>query len=318
MKFSFTSLGCASALPTVNRFPSAHVLNVHERLFLIDCGEGCQIQLRRYGFSFLKISEIFISHIHGDHIFGLCGLLSTMSMIGRTAPLFIYAPASFSELLSSFMKFFGSSFQYEIVHVIVSGDEPEIILETKKSEVLSFPLNHRVDCYGYLFREKEPMRNVYKHLIEPNKLTLYEIARLKEGQDVVRESGQVLINNEFSYKPYVPRSFAYCSDTAPFKALPLFVKDVDLLYHEATFGSDLEAMAAKTLHSTAQQAANCALKASAKKLLIGHFSSRYKSVDKLLDEAREIFPECYIANEGTEFEIPLVKLNNRYNFNKIV
>lgn len=308
MKFSFTSLGCASALPTVNRFPSAHVLNVHGRLFLIDCGEGCQIQLRKYSFSFLKIGEIFISHIHGDHIFGLCGLLSTMSLIGRTEPLFIYAPSSFSELLNSFLKFFGGNFQYEIVHVAVSGDRPELIFETKSSEVLSFPLNHRVDCYGYLFREKEPKRNIYKYLIEPNNLTLFEIARLKEGQDVVRDSGEILLSSELSYKPFVPRSFAYCSDTAPFEALPQFVKDVDLLYHEATFGSDLQMMATKTMHSTAQQAASCAVRASAKKLLIGHFSSRYKNVEKILYEAREVFPESYIANEGMEFDIPLVKL----------
>jgi len=308
MKFSFTSLGCASALPTVNRFPSAHVLNVHERLFLIDCGEGCQIQLRKYGFSFLKIRDIFISHIHGDHIFGLCGLLSTMSLIGRTATLFIYAPHSFSELLSSFMKFFGGSFQYEIVHITVSGDHPEVIMETKSSEVLSFPLNHRIDCYGYLFREKEPIMNVHKHLIDPYKLSLYEIARLKEGEDVIRDNGETLLNLDFAYKPYVPRSFAYCSDTAPFDSLSNYVKNVDLLYHEATFGTDMQKMATDTRHSTASQAANCALEAGTKKLLIGHFSSRYKKIEVLLDEAREVFSETYIANEGMEFDIPLIKL----------
>ncbi|MFA6770463.1 MAG: ribonuclease Z [Bacteroidales bacterium] len=310
MKFSFTSLGCASALPTVNRFPSAHVLNVHGRLFLIDCGEGCQIQLRKYGFSFLKIREIFISHLHGDHIFGLCGLLSTMSMIGRTADLFIYAPHSFAELLSFFLKFFGSHFQYKIVHIVVSGDEPKVILETKSSQVFSFPLNHRIDCYGYLFREKEPAKNVHKHLIDPHKLTLFEIARFKAGQDVVRENGEILLNQDFSYKPYIPRSFAYCSDTAPFDSLTSYVKNVDLLYHEATFGSDLQKVASETGHSTAAQAANCALEASAKKLLIGHFSSRYKDVTLLLNEARAVFPETYVAKEGTEFEIPLVKLKN--------
>lgn len=311
MNFSFTSLGCASALPTVNRFPSAHVLNVHERLFLIDCGEGCQIQLRKYGFSFLKIREIFISHIHGDHIFGLSGLLSTMSMMGRTSDLFIYAPHSFSDLLNSFMRFFGGSFQYKVVHIPVSGVEPEIILESKNVIVFSFPLNHRIDCYGYLFREREPNRNVHKHLIEPYKITLVEIAKLKEGQDVVRENGEALLNLDFTYRPFVPRSFAYCSDTAPFELLPHFVKGVDLLYHEATFGSDMQKKARETGHSTAAQAANCALEASAKKLLIGHFSSRYKESDVLLEEARAIFPETYVANEGMEFEVPLVKLKNR-------
>lgn len=311
MKFSFTSLGCASALPTVNRFPSAHVLNVHERLFLIDCGEGCQIQLRKYGFSFLKIRDIFISHIHGDHIFGLCGLFSTMSMIGRTDNLYIYAPSSFAELLSSFMKFFGENFKYEIVHVIVAGDNLQAILETKSLQVLSFPLNHRINCYGYLFREKEPVRNVHKHLIDPYKITLFEIARLKAGEDVVRESGEILLSKDFSYKPYAPRSFAYCSDTAPFDSLPSYIENVDLLYHEATFASDLQKMAKDTLHSTAAQAASCAVDSKAKKLLIGHFSSRYKNIAPLLEEARAVFAETFVANEGIEFDIPLVKINKR-------
>ncbi len=311
MKFSFTSLGCASALPTVNRFPSAHVLNVHERLFLIDCGEGSQIQLRKYGYSFLKIRDIFISHIHGDHIFGLCGLLSSMSMMGRTADLNIYAPHNFSELLRSFIGFFGASFKYKIVHITVSGKNQSLIMESKNTQIFSFPLNHRIDCYGYLFRENEPVRNVHKHLIDPYKVTLLEIATLKAGQDVIRENEEVLLNSDFTYKPYAPRSFAYCSDTAPFELLPNYVKDVDLLYHEATFGSDMEKMAKETGHSTATQAANCAIDASAKKLLIGHFSSRYKDAIVLLDQARELFSETYIANEGMEFEIPLVKLKNK-------
>ncbi|MFA6334096.1 MAG: ribonuclease Z [Bacteroidales bacterium] len=285
MKFSFTSLGCASAQPTVNRFPSAHVLNVHERLFLIDCGEGCQMQLRKYGYSFLKIQNIFISHIHGDHIFGIYGLLSTMSMLGRTAELFIYAPQTFSEILTNFLKHFGDSFKYEITHKILKPGGLVKIYDGKSMEILSFPLNHRIDCYGFLFREKQQ-----------------EIARLKEGEDLVRD-----------YSPYEPRSFAYCSDTAPYKEIYEYVKGVDLLYHEATFASDMDGLAQATMHSTARDAANVALHAGAKKLIIGHYSSRYKNINVLLNEAKEVFEETYLADEGKEFDLPLDASNTIKN-----
>ena len=305
MIFSLTTLGTASALPTVDRFPSAHVLNVHERLFLIDCGEGCQMQLRRYGFSFLKINEIFISHVHGDHVFGIYGLLSTMSLLGRSADLFIYAPADFGPVLDSLIQQFGTQFKYKIVHIAVSGRAPEVIFETKSSEVLSFPLNHRTGCYGYLFREKMPRRNIHKYLIEKHSLTLAEIARLKDGEDIAREDGELLKSDVITYLPYKPRSFAYCSDTAPFKKLREYVEGVDLLYHESTFLQETEKVAALTMHSTAGQAAQLALEAGVGKLVIGHFSSRYKNSSLYENEAREIFPETYAAREGARFEIPL-------------
>jgi ribonuclease Z len=305
MIFSLTTLGTASALPTVDRFPSAHVLNVHERLFLIDCGEGCQMQLRRYGISFLKINEIFISHVHGDHVFGIYGLLSTMSLLGRSADLFIYAPSDFGPILKSLTEQFGSQFKYNIVHVPVSGKEPKLIFETKSSEVLSFPLNHRTGCYGYLFREKQPRRNIHKYLIEKHSLSLSEIARLKDGDDIERPDGEILRSDIMTYLPYRPRSFAYCSDTAPFPKLREFVSGVDLLYHEATFLQETEKVAALTLHSTARQAALLAMEAGAGKLVIGHFSSRYKNSAMYENEAREVFPETYAAREGAVFEIPL-------------
>lgn len=305
MKFSLTTLGTASALPTVNRFPSAHVLNVHERLFLIDCGEGCQIQLRKYGFSFLKIQEIFISHVHGDHIFGIYGLLSTMSMLGRTAELFIYAPKVFKDILKSFLKHFGDGFKYKVTHIVINVKSPELLYETKSIEILAFPLNHRTDCFGFLFREKAPLRNVIKYMIEKHNLTLFEIARLKEGSDIEREDGEILKNEELTYIPFVPRSFAYCSDTSPFTVLPEYVKGVDLLYHEATFTEETKALAETTMHSTALQAAETALNAGAKKLVIGHFSSRYRDASVFLNEAQTIFRETCLAQEGREFDIPV-------------
>lgn len=265
------------------------------------------MQLRRYGFSFLKIREIFISHIHGDHIFGLPGLLSSMSMMGRREDLDIYAPQDLAPILKSYLRFFGDGFQFNVNFIKVKGKGLISILKTKRVEVLSFPLNHRIECYGYLFRETAPGRNVHKHLIEPYGLTLFEIARLKEGESLVRESGEILENGYFTYQPHTPRLFAYCSDTAPFDELPGFVQGCDLLYHETTFASDMQLMAGQTLHSTAADAAHCAQDANAGKLLIGHFSSRYKSTSLFLEEARAIFPSTYEAKEGQEFDIPLVK-----------
>jgi ribonuclease Z len=311
MNFKFTTLGCASALPTVNRYPSAHVLNIHERLFLIDCGEGCQMQMRRYGFSFMKIQNIFISHLHGDHLFGLWGLLSTMSLIGRNEDLFIYAPPGFKDIIKSILHFFGGSFMFKVIHVPLNTEEVTHIFETKSVDVYSFPLNHRVDCCGFLFKEKMPRRNVFKHLIEPYGLSLYEIARLKEGESVVRTDGEVLDPDNLTYQPYEPRSFAYCSDTAPFDMLTEYVRGCDLIYHEATFASDMKEMAARTMHSTASDAALTALEAGVGKLLLGHYSSRYKDINVLLDEAKQIFMNTFVTSEGLSFEVKLKRFRKR-------
>lgn len=307
MEFSLMTLGTASALPTANRYPSAHILTVRERLFLIDCGEGAQMQMRRAGISIGRIDNIFISHLHGDHVFGLFGLLSTLAMMGRTASLYIYAPYRLSEILTFFKEQFGEGIKYEIVHVPVKCTAPQKILDIKSLEVFAFPLQHRGETYGYLFKEKQPLRNIHKHLIEPYGLSLYEIARLKEGIDVEREK-EVLKSEEFTYLPYTPRSFAYCSDTAPFKELSEWVGGVDLLYHEGTFGEELKEMSVATRHSTAADAARCALEAKAGKLVIGHYSSRYKNIENLVDEAKKIFKETYPAKEGAIFDIPLNKI----------
>ena len=314
MEFSFTVLGTASALPTSNRYPSAHVLTVHGRLFLIDCGEGAQMQMRKAGISFAKIDNIFISHLHGDHLFGIFGFLSTLAMGGRTVPLYIYAPEGFAKVLEFFMGQFGDGIKYDIVHNIVKCKEPLLISENKHLEIYAFPLVHRGETYGFLFKEKTPQRNVHKHLIEPYNLSLYEIARLKEGTDIIRDVVEdgieyplVLKSEEFTYLPYQPRSFAYCSDTAPFKRLYNWVRGVDLLYHEATYDTQLKDLAKTTLHSTTADAAICAIEANASKLIISHFSSRYKNLDLLLSQAREIFPNTVLAKEGIKFEIPVKK-----------
>ncbi len=324
MNFTLKILGTASALPTVNRYPSAQVLDVRGRLFLFDCGEGAQMQLRRSGVSFLKIDIICISHIHGDHLFGLFGLLSTMGMLGRTNDLHIYAPRSFAPILKFFLSYFGEGMKFNIEHHVLSMKEPETVFSTKTVELLSFPLNHRIDTYGFMVREKEPMMNVCKEAIGRYGLSVSEIAALKRGEDVVRPAGTDepcaengfrkcsgtdmelrIRNDEVAYKPYEPRSFAYCSDTAPFPELAGWVKGVDLLYHECTFPDSMADMARSTFHSTTLQAARCALEAGAKKLVVGHYSSRFPDVSPFIEEIRSVFPEAYLGHEGDVFEVAL-------------
>ena len=306
MNFTLNVLGTASALPTTERYPSAQVLDVRGRLFMIDCGEGAQIALRKARVSFLKIEHICLSHIHGDHIFGIFGLLSTMGMLGRSSVLNIYAPASFSPVLEFFMTHFGDGVKYEINHVVLGMSEPETVYENRTVELLAFPLNHRVETFGFMIREKMPAYNVHKEAISKYGLSVAEIGRLKKGEDVVRED-IVIPCAEAAYLPYVPRSYAYCSDTAPFPELTDWIKGVSLLYHEATFPADMSEMAEKTFHSTTLQAAKNALDAGAGRLLVGHYSSRFPSVDFYLDELRTIFPDTDLAHDGDVVEIPYIR-----------
>ena len=306
MNFTLNVLGTASALPTTERYPCAQVLDVRGRLFMIDCGEGAQMQMRKAGISFLKIEHICISHIHGDHIFGIFGLLSTMAMLGRTAPLNIYAPGSFKPVLQFFLTNFGEGFLYEVNMAELKMTAPELIYENRRTELLAFPLNHRVEAFGFIIREKMPQHNVYKEAIAKYNLSIAEIGTLKRGEDVVRKEGDetvVIPNSEAAYIPYAPRSYAYCSDTAPFPELADWVRGVTLLYHEATFPAEMSEMAAKTFHSTTLQAAQTALEAGVGRLLVGHYSSRFPSVDFFLDELRSIFPATDLARDMDVVEI---------------
>ena len=303
MNFTLNVLGTASALPTTERYPSAQVLNVRGRLFMIDCGEAAQIQIRKAGISFLKIEHMCISHIHGDHIFGFFGLLSTMAMLGRSAPLAIYGPKGFLPVLEFFKSTFGEGILFDIDFTALEMSEPEVIYENRNVELLAFPLNHRVETFGYMIREKMPQHNVRKEAIAQYGLTLAEIGTLKRGEDVLRPDGQVIPNSEAAYIPYGPRSYAYCSDTAPFPQLKEWVKGVTLLYHESTFPAEMEEMAAKTYHSTTLQAAQTAKDAGVGRLLVGHYSSRFPSLDFFLDELRSIFPNTDLAHDMDVIEI---------------
>lgn len=312
MNFTLNVLGTASAKPSANRNSSAQVLDVRGRLFLIDCGEGTQRQLCRQHLSFERIDAIFISHIHGDHLFGLFGLLSTIGLATGRKSIRIFGPNSLGPVLKFFLSYFGEQLGINIDFTPVKVKSPEVIFENKFLTVEAFPLNHRIETYGYLFREKMPQLNVRKDAIEEYGLGVAEICSLKKGEDLVRTDavGRQMLripNGELTFLPYRPRTFAYCSDTAPFPELSEWVKGVDLLYHETTYMSGLEKEAAARYHSTTLQAAQCALDAGAGKLIAGHYSSRYRDTAPLLAELRSVFPNSFAANDGDVFDVPLDK-----------
>jgi ribonuclease Z len=298
-----TILGSSSALPTSERNPSAHVLNARERLFLIDCGEGTQMQLRRAGIRFGKINHIFISHLHGDHIFGLYGLLSTFSLMGRKSPIHIYAPENYGNMLVSHLSDFDIHLAFDIDFLPLRGKDPVQILDDKYLTVTSFPLKHRVPAFGFLFREKIHDRNVIKEKIAEFNIPGIRIPAIKKGEDYLTTEGEMIKNADLTYPPPTPLSYAYCSDTRYFKRLSSFVKDVTLLYHEATFDKSLVELATVTGHSTTLDAAKVATEAGAGSLIIGHYSARYRDINILVEEARTIFPATYPAIDGKTYEV---------------
>ena len=298
-----TILGSSSALPTSERYPSAHVLNVHERLYLIDCGEGTQMQLRRNKIRIGKINHIFISHIHGDHIFGLYGLLSTYSLMGRTTPLHLYAPVNYQAILLSHLSDFDIHLNYDIDFIPLNGKDPVKILDDKYLTVTAFPLVHRVPAFGFLFREKPRDRNIIKESIEKYNIPAVRIPAIKKGEDFITEEGEVIKNEEMTIPGPEPLSYAYCSDTAYFSRLASFVRGVSLLYHEATFNDSLSDLAKTTGHSTASDAARTALEAAAGTLLIGHFSARYRDLSLLVDESRSVFPRTLPAVDNMSYDV---------------
>lgn len=307
MTFELTILGSASALPTSTKFPTAQVLNVHERFFLIDCGEGTQIQLRKAGISFSSINHIFISHIHGDHVFGIFGLLSSFNLLGRKTPLHIYGHSELEKVIQFFRENFAAFMNYEIIIHKIYKREFQKIFEDKMVEIFAFPLKHRIPCFGYLFREKQRPLNIKKDALRKYDLTIKQIKTIKSGEDLLCSTGEIIPNQLLTENPYKLRSYAYCSDTTLYKKIVPFIEGVDLLYHEATFADADKKLAQETGHSTTREAALIASEASVKKLLLGHLSTRYKDLDKLLGEAKEIFGETLIAEDLCKFSIPLIR-----------
>ncbi|MDO5522958.1 MAG: ribonuclease Z [Bacteroidia bacterium] len=302
-KFQITILGCGSAMPTTLHHPSSQLVDVNEKLFMIDCGEGTQLQMRKYKTRISKLHGIFISHLHGDHVFGLPGLLATLSLLGRTRDLNIFAHKELDLFLAPFLKYYGSQFSYKINHVILDPSNVEQVFENNSIRVFSFPLKHRIPTNGFLFVEKELPRHMRRETIDFYNIPVRQIKEIKLGADFVTESGEVIKNEILTTPAKPPRRYAYCSDTAYFPEIIPCVQNADAMYHEATFTEFDGVRATETFHSTARQAAEIAKAANVKKLIIGHFSSRYNELDELLNEATAVFPETELAAEGMIIEL---------------
>lgn len=299
MKFEITILGCGGALPTLEQNPSSQIIEYSNKFYLIDCGEGTQVQLRKYKKSILKINQIFISHLHGDHYFGIFGLLTTMHLLGRTKELNLYADAKIKEIIEVNLRASYTVLSYQIIYHDISKAGHTKIFEDKHIEVYTIPLKHRISCHGFLFKEKPLPRNMIKHKIDQYQIPHYELNNIKAGADYIDHNGQVIQNKELTTDPPPSRSYAYCSDTAYYKSIIDIIKGVNALYHESTFEEMDIDKAKKTYHSTAKQAAKIALQANVNQLFLGHYSARYNDLTTLFEEAKSIFSNVYLSETGT-------------------
>ena len=278
-KFELHVLGCGSALPTTRHFPTSQIVNVRDKLFMIDCGEGAQLQFRKSRLKFSRLNHIFISHLHGDHCFGLLGLISTLNLLGRTAELHIHSPKGLEDLMIPMLDFFNRQMTYKVLFHEFGTKEAAVVYEDRSLTVTTIPLRHRMPCCDFY------------------RVPVYELNRIKNGADYVTPEGEVIPNARLTRPSAAPRRYAYCSDTIYLPSVTEQIKGVDLLFHEATFAEDAAPRAKETFHTTASQAARIARDAEVKKLLIGHFSARYDDEQVLLDEARAVFPNTQLAKE---------------------
>ncbi len=297
-----TILGCYAATPRTFTNPTSQVLEIKNRLFLIDCGEGTQVQLRKNKIKFSKINHVFISHLHGDHFFGLIGLISTFTLLGRTTDLYIYGPVGIKEIIMLQLKLTDSWINYKLHFKELSGKSSEIIYEDEKVSVSTIPLKHRIYTNGFLFREQRDKRKLNVEAIKKFEIEQCYFQNIKNGKDIVLDNGQVVKNAQLTFDPALPKSYAFCSDTAFSEAVIPLVNNVDVLYHEATFLQSEEALAKKTKHSTAIEAATIALKANVKQLILGHYSTRYDSISLFKEEAQTVFSKVSLADDGKTFE----------------
>jgi ribonuclease Z len=303
MTFEVTILGSSSATPIYQRHPTAQVLNIHERLFLVDCGEGTLIQLNRYHIRFHRINHIFISHLHGDHYLGLMGLLSTMHLQGRSDDLHLYCQPELKEMIDIQLLHSQTHLRYNIVYHFLDAKIAAKIYEDDDLEVHTIILSHRIPCTGFLFREKPKLRKLIREQLIHFNIPVNAYSELKNGKDYTDERGTTIPNIELTTDPRIPRSYAFCSDTIYDETLVPTLKHIDLLYHESTFLSDKADRAKETFHTTAAQAGAIAKMAEVKRLIIGHFSARYKNLYPLLEEARSVFENTTLAVEGDRFSI---------------
>ncbi|MFT6167450.1 MAG: ribonuclease Z [Vicingaceae bacterium] len=302
MSLEVLILGSGSALPTFSANQTSQVVSCGNQLFLVDCGEGTQVQLRKNKVKIQNINHVFISHLHGDHFFGLVGLLSTMHLLGRQAELHIHGPKGLDEIVEIQFRNAGSHLSFNMVfHTIEKAGE--VLYEDAKVTVTSLPLKHRIPCYGFHFQEKEGLRKLDGHKLVEHNIPIYARKSIAEGEDFRSEEGIVIKNAELTTDPPRPTAYAFCSDTAYYEKLIPLIQEVDLLYHEATFLESERERAKKTFHSTAKDAATIAEKANAKHLIMGHFSNRYKNKDGFLQEARMVFKNTNAAEEGREYQV---------------
>ena len=301
--FRIHILGCGSALPTLRHFPSSQVVELREKMFLVDCGEGAQIQLRRSHIHFSKVIGVFITHLHGDHCFGLLGLINTLGMLGRTSPLHIYAPKEMETIFQPQLDIFCKNPGYEIVYHPIDTTQHLTIFETHSMTVETVPLDHRVPCCGYLFKEKALMPHIRRDMIDYLGIPVSQINNIKNGADWTTNDGRIIPNSELTTPADKPRSYAYITDTKYLPQLHTLLKDVDVLYHESTYCDDNEQKAATFHHSTARQAATVALQAHAGKLILGHYSSRYEDESIFLNQAREVFTNTVLSDEMMTFDV---------------
>lgn len=303
MIFEVGILGSSSATPIYQRHPTAQVINFHERFFLIDCGEGTLIQMNRYKIKFHRINHIFISHLHGDHYLGLLGLISTMHLQGRVSTLHIHGPHDLKEIIDIQLKYSETTLRYPVEFHSIDPKNPSVLYDDEDVTISSIILSHRIPCTGFLFTEKPRQRKLKKDKLAQFNIPVTFYNELKAGKDYIDEDGKTVPNSALTIDPRKPRRYAFCSDTIFDERLISIVKGVDLLYHEATFLSDKADRAKETFHSTAAQAATIAKEAGVRRLIIGHFSARYKNLYPLLEEAKSVFPETTLAIEGDRFSI---------------
>lgn len=303
MTFNVTILGSNSAIPTIKRNPTSQLVNHLDRFFLIDCAEGTQVQLRRNRLKIQRINHIFISHLHGDHFFGLIGLISSMHLLGRKKELNIYGPPRLKDILDIQLEASQTELNYPLNFHPTNPSENETIYEDEKLSITTIPLNHRIPTCGFLFKEKQGKRRLIRDEVKALNIPVEQFYEIKNGADFIKDDGTVIRNNEITNNPHRVRSYAFCSDTSYFEPIIPQIKNVDLLYHETTFMQDRAEAAADKFHATTIEAATIAKKAEVKRLIIGHFSNRYDDPKLLLDEAQTVFKNTQLALDGKVFEV---------------
>ena len=299
---NLTILGCYAATPRTFTNPTSQVLEIRNRLFLIDCGEGTQVQLRKNKIRFSKINHIFISHLHGDHFYGLVGLISTFTLLNRNNDLHIYGPKGIKEVITLQLRLSNSWTNYNLFFHVLESKTSEIVYEDEKVIVTTIPLKHRIYTNGFLFREKIGDRPLNIEAVKSFNIDQCFYQNIKNGKDITLDDARIIDNSLLTFDPVPPKSYAFCSDTVYDESIISIIKDVDVLYHESTFLQQEEVLAEKTMHSTAKQAATIALKANVKSLVLGHYSTRYESITLFKEEAMTIFSEVLLADDNTCFE----------------